>query len=71
MGYLHERKGGVDEEVFLVVVTPPKGGGVVWNCVKDNVVGKRRSKNKLDYLARVGWGGLRGHKLISTFRASN
>ena len=26
---------------FLVVVTYTKGGGIVWTCVKDNVVGEK------------------------------
>ena len=28
----------VDNERFLVAILHPKGGSIVWNCVKDNII---------------------------------
>ena len=39
---------------FLVEVTHPKGGGIVWTCVEDNVLGENE-ENKAIELCRFDY----------------
>ena len=57
MGCLHEREGVVDKTNFSMSVPYPKGGDIVWTCVKDDII-----KGKKDYQS-IGLRGF-GYKLF-------
>ena len=45
--YLYKkREREFDKYIFLVAITHKKGGNIVWNCVKDNII-----KDNEDYKA--------------------
>ena len=55
------------------------GGGVIFNCVKDDVIGGKEDKKSIglhgfDYKLfeeDEGVGGFRGHRWVSIFESSN
>ena len=61
------------------MVPYPKVEDVIFTCVEDNIVGKSRTTNQLDYMAFIikfskkeeGGEGLRGNCWVSIFEAYN
>ena len=61
MGGIHEIEVGVDKEVFFGGIYVSGRGGVVWDCVKDNVVGEKEEYKAIGlygfYYKLFGGGG--------------